>query len=157
MESKLGEYDEDIIVTLEGVRRLLADVIEQARTSPVHAAFLQLAPNGTGDEACAHGVDLYCQVEPRFSLTMRLSWSLRYGAEIQRIAAGYPMERREDTSGLPVWLVTFPAADDPIAAILHRVLQEICGCGEGEQTFAYWPDPGYWSAGEARNRGPGQR
>ncbi len=156
MGSKLGEYDEDIIVTQEGVRRLLADVIEQARLSPAHAAFLQLAPIGACDDACAHGVDLYCQVEPRFSVTIRLSWILRYGAEIQRIASGYPMECRQDTSKLSRWLVMFPSPDDPIGTILYRVLQEICGCHEGEQTFANWPCPGEWSEEELQDSDAGQ-
>lgn len=153
---KLGEYDEGIIVTLEGVCRLLADIVDQARTSPEHETFVQLAPIGACDDACAHGIDLFCRVEPKFSLTMRLAWVLKRAAEIQRIATGYPIERREDTSALSRWLVTFRSFDDPIATILHRVLQEICGCREGEQTFAYWPDPGQWSEEDVLDNRTGQ-
>lgn len=148
MRSRLGEY-EDFFVTRDGVRRLVADVIDEAHASRAQASFAQLAPIGAYDDACGHGVNLYCRVEPPFSLTIRLDWVLGYAANIQQIATGYLVEHRGNTPHSSRWLVTFASPEDPIAAMLYQVLQEICGCGEGEQTCVYWPDPGCWDEDSA--------
>jgi hypothetical protein len=142
---RLGEYV-DFVVTPDAVQTLVGDIIDEAESSDVHASFGQLAPIGAID-GCADGVNLFCKVDPAFRLTIRLDWALIYAANVERIAAGFSVEHRGNQPHDSRWLVSFSSPDDPIADILYRILREICGCGSGELTYVYYPDPRYW--GEA--------
>ena len=139
---RLGEYIE-FDVTVEGVHTLVDDVIGEARSNQLGAAYAQLAPIGARD-ACASGVSLYGEVVPEFRFVIRLDWTLANAARLEQIAADRSVEHRGDSPNASYWQVTLTSLSDPIAAIVYQILREICGCDEGELTYVYYPDPMYW-------------
>ncbi len=138
----VGDYI-DFDVTLESVHTLVNDVIRQARSNDSGTAYAQLAPIGARD-GCASGVSLYNRVAPVFRFVIRLDRTLTYAARVEQMAAGYSVEHGDDSSHASYWQVTLSSPTDPIAATLYQILREICGCGDGEHTYAYYPDPAYW-------------
>ncbi len=138
----LGEYV-DFDVTSESVHTLVENVIVRARSYEFGTAYAQLAPAGASD-ACASGVSLYCTMVPVFRFAIRLDETLAYAAHVEQIAAGHSIEHRGDSPRTSCWQVTLTSPSDPIGKILYQILREICGCGDGELTYVYYPDPVYW-------------
>jgi hypothetical protein len=130
---KPGEY-EDLTVPSAAIAAYVAELIRDTRESETHASFAQLGVGG-----CACGTNTFCTTEPAFTFIIPLTRILKLADRLQEIAEGFdPMY---DGSS---WEVTFQSEDDPIADILYRVLRDICGCEEGADTDAYYPDPALW-------------
>ena len=131
--TSLGDYDE-FTVTLDSVAAFIQRFLTIARSSPHHAAFVQL---GVG--TVVEGIDLFCCTEPDFRCVLRLPFPEAIADEIQPFVQGYH-SRRGDAG----WDVTFYSPDDPIADVLYRVLREVVECKEGFETDGYYADPESW-------------